>query len=105
MSVDLAYYVGNELTAQQRIDLRTAKRPVEDLDMGTYVYSHPYPIKYLHLDRIRFLAHSRYTKEEEYYRLEWNKRRIEEGFPLQSGSSCMFDWKFYCPSVVAGRVF
>ena len=50
MSLDLAYYVGNELTAQDRVDLRTAKRPVEDLDMGTYVYSHPYPIKYLNMD-------------------------------------------------------
>jgi len=102
MSLDLAYYVGNELTAQQRIDMRTAKRPVEDLDMGTYVYSHPYPIKYLNLDRIRFWAHSRYTKEEENYRIEWIKRRTEES--LQSGSSCIFDWNFYCPPVLAGRV-
>ncbi|GFH56562.1 hypothetical protein CTEN210_13038 [Chaetoceros tenuissimus] len=89
MSLDLAYYVGNELTAQDRVDMRTAKRPVEDLDMGTYIYSHPYPIKFLNMYRMGIWTHEGRTKEEENYRMEWNTRRIEEGLPVHPDSQ----WK------------
>ena len=72
MSVDLAYYVSNELTAQQRtIEMGTADRPtIEDLDMGTYVHSHPYPIKFVHMGYKFFWMHWKKSKREEFYREE-----------------------------------
>ena len=42
MSTDLADYVGNELTADER---RQQSVFIEDLDMGTFVHSHPRPVK------------------------------------------------------------
>ena len=48
MSADLADYVSNVLTPEQRKKM-TSSKPTEDMDMGTFVYSHPRPIKFVNL--------------------------------------------------------
>ena len=46
LSYDLAHYVSKTLTHQERMKL-TSKHPTEDLDMGTFVFSHYNAVKFI----------------------------------------------------------
>ena len=102
MSLDLAYYVGNELTAQERAEMRTAIKSIEDLDMATYVYSHPYPIKYLNLNLWKIWEHSQKTKKENFYKYKWAKMRIRKQTHQRKAP---FQWGWYCPAILKGDVY
>lgn len=58
MSSDLANYVGNILSAKQRLSLMHS-RHTEDGDMGAFVFSHPRPIKFISLASFTFWHHPR----------------------------------------------
>ena len=80
MSSDLAHYVSNMLSHEERMAL-TDKRPTEDMDMGSFVFSHPRPIKFINLSTYRFFLHPLKSAED------WNKfwvERIDE-FPIRGG--------------------
>ena len=63
MSSDLAHYVGTIMTHEQRQTL-TDKRPTEDMDMGSFVFSHPRPIKFVNLSPFMFWFHPLKTEEQ-----------------------------------------
>lgn len=69
MSSDLANYVSNVLTAGQREKFTaggkvTAFRPIEDVDMGTFVFSHPRPVKFISLTPHQFWVHGLKTESD-----------------------------------------
>merc|ERR1712127_155335 len=57
MSVDLADYVGNTLTADDRKKLMSKRRPTEDMDLGAFVFSHPKTVKFMNLSYYIFWSH------------------------------------------------
>jgi len=56
LSSDLANYVANGLTVEKRKEMMHL-RPTEDGDMGTFVFSHPKPVKFLSLSTYQFWMH------------------------------------------------
>lgn len=80
----------------------TADRPIEDLDMGTYVYSHPHPIKFVHLGYKFFLIHWKKLKREEFYREEWNKLKAQGSSLPEDESASKTAWNCHCPNGLAG---
>lgn len=57
MSSDLANYVGNQLTAKDRLEMQHSYRATEDADMGVFIFSHPRPVKFFNLSMYKFWAH------------------------------------------------
>lgn len=94
VSNDLAQYVGNELTAEDREVLRM-KHHIEDLDMGTFIYSHPRPIKYFNLAGYKIYAHP--LKSEKKFRDYW-KNHIGE-LPRYGHK---VSWMNFCKPVLGG---
>jgi hypothetical protein len=88
MSSDLAYYVGNKLSAEDRRML-SHSRKTEDADMGKFVFSNDRPIKFIDLVRHKFWMHGG-TKSEEDFRSKWenNMSRLP--------SEGKFSWLTYC---------
>lgn len=68
MSADLANYVSNEITAEDRLQ-KMHWRHTEDADMGSFVFSHERPIKYINLNTQRFWFHP--MKNEIDFRKHW----------------------------------
>ena len=71
LSSDLAHYVSNMMTHEQRKSLMD-KRPTEDMDMGSFVFSHPRPIKFVNLSPFMFWYHP-LKSEEQWFRF-WEKK-------------------------------
>ena len=69
MSSDLADYVANQLTATDRLEMQL-NRHTEDADMGTFVFSHPRPVKFLNLSNYRIWIHP--MKKEKPFRDTWD---------------------------------
>jgi len=69
MSLDLAHYIGFSLDAEQRKFLTDRRRPTEDLDIGSFVFSHPKPIKFIDLNPFQFWYHP--VKVEEEWMNKW----------------------------------
>jgi hypothetical protein len=63
MSSDLANYVGNVLSAEDRLSLMH-KRHTEDADMGAFVFSHPRPVKFVNAGMNRIWIHPCKTPEK-----------------------------------------
>ncbi len=84
MSSDLADFVGNTLTAKDRLGLQH-KRHTEDADMGAFVFSNPRPIKFLNLSQYRMWIHPK--KQELDFRNTWGSihqlpHAARRGLPL-----------------------
>mmetsp|Transcript_20757 Transcript_20757/g.30426 ORF Transcript_20757/g.30426 Transcript_20757/m.30426 type:complete len:321 (-) Transcript_20757:70-1032(-) len=63
LSSDLANYVANGLTVEKRKEMMHF-RPTEDGDMGTFVFSHPRPVKFMNLSTYRFWSHPKKTEAD-----------------------------------------
>mmetsp|Transcript_21278 Transcript_21278/g.31509 ORF Transcript_21278/g.31509 Transcript_21278/m.31509 type:complete len:348 (+) Transcript_21278:86-1129(+) len=98
MSADLADYVGNVLTAGDRLSLMNS-RPIEDLDMGTFVFSNPRPIKFVSMDQKKIWSHPKKTEDE--YRTEWDATTKSGWIPRKQ----VFQWNFYCKHILNGGCF
>jgi len=81
MSSDLAHYVSNIMTHEQRLEL-TDQRPTEDMDMGTFVFSHPRPIKFVNLSPYTFWLHPLKTEEEWMNFWENDMNRLPQRAPV-----------------------
>lgn len=68
LSSDLAKWVGHEMHINARNEIMIH---VEDLDMGSYVHSHPRPIKYINLNNFSPYFHP--LKEEKDYLDFWDR--------------------------------
>jgi len=99
MSTDLADYVGNKLTAEDRLLMMHPRRHVEDLDMGTFVFSNPRPIKFVSMDQKKIWSHPKKTEDE--YRTEWDAITKSGWYPRKK----VFEWKFYCKYILNGGCF
>lgn len=53
LSSDLAEYVGRTLTPERRDALRDGRRRTENADVGSFVFSSPYPVKFVDMTRRR----------------------------------------------------
>ena len=97
MSADLADYVGNVLTAGDRLSLMNS-RPIEDLDMGTFVFSNPHPIKMFNMNQEKVWVHP--MKSEAAFRKMFLKSRGK--LPVHPA---MINWANSCRHVIAGKGF
>lgn len=70
MSSDLANYVGNSLSGEQRLSLMHS-RHTEDADIGAFVFSHPQPVKFINLMTYAFWHHPR--KDVKSFKESWEK--------------------------------
>ena len=75
MSTNLADYVTNVLTAEKRKEL-THIDPTEDMDMGTFVFSHPHPVKFMSLKHNTFWFHPKKTNGRWMYYWESRMHKI-----------------------------
>jgi hypothetical protein len=89
MSADLADYVGNELTAADRLNMMHPKRHIEDLDMGTFIFSNPRPVKFVGMDEIW----SHPFKTEINYRKEFASATKTKLIPEKH---LVVNWGFFC---------
>ena len=96
MSADLAEYVGDILTPEVRLSMMIPWRHTEDLDMGTFVHSHPHPIKFMNLNERMFWYHP--VKEEWRFRQAWEGGlwRLPQHRPVLS-------WNSQCSHVLDGK--
>lgn len=99
VSTDLARYVGIELKAEQRKELRysSTSTPAEDLDMGSFIHSNPNPVKFVNLSGDDILQeHSDNVLEEA--SLVW-------GTELKMGKfySSPLSFDFFCPIFLSGK--
>mmetsp|Transcript_21277 Transcript_21277/g.31508 ORF Transcript_21277/g.31508 Transcript_21277/m.31508 type:complete len:349 (+) Transcript_21277:86-1132(+) len=99
MSTDLADYVGNKLTTEDRLLMMHPRRHVEDLDMGTFVFSNPRPIKFVSMDQKKIWSHPKKTEDE--YRTEWDATTKSGWIPRKQ----VFQWNFYCKHILNGGCF
>jgi len=97
LSNDLADYIGNDLTAEDREELRISTH-VEDLDMGSFVHSHPRPIKYVNLAAYQIYKHP--LKTEQAFREFWETKMYE-----LPGRGTKMTWFNYCKGVMDGSAF
>jgi len=96
MSADVADYVGHELTAEDRKGLRHS-RPIEDLDMGSFVYNMPKPVKFLNMRHYEIWTHPKKTEEQ------WsNAWEVELDEQLPKAMDPMPFW-FFCPIFLSGK--
>uniref|UniRef100_A0A6S8XEK2 Hexosyltransferase n=2 Tax=Chaetoceros debilis TaxID=122233 RepID=A0A6S8XEK2_9STRA len=58
VSADLAAYVGLHLSPEERTALADSKNPAEDMDMGSFIYSNPNPIKFVNLSSANIFSHN-----------------------------------------------
>jgi len=72
MSADLAHYVSNEITPEDRRK-KMHWRHTEDADMGSFVFSNERPIKYINLNTQKIWAHPMKTEKE--FRSAWASHR------------------------------
>ena len=85
MSSDLANYVGNVLSAEDRLSLMHS-RHTEDGDMGAFVFSHPRPVKFVHAGMNMIWMHPRKTSEK--FKSTWENdapkwpKRISQMLPF-----------------------
>ena len=56
VSADLAAYVGLHLSPEERQALVDSEKPAEDMDMGSFIYSNPNPIKFVNLSSESILS-------------------------------------------------
>ena len=96
MSSDLANYVGNSLSAKQRLSMMHS-RHTEDGDMGAFIFSHPRPVKFLNLSNHAFWHHPR--KEVDEFKSTWNDSM--GGLPRRGGKVLMLS--FLCPAWLNGK--
>lgn len=94
MSSDLAEYVGNSLTTQER---RDNSLRIEDLDMGTFIHSIERPIKVVDLTSRIFWIHP--VKEEK----DFVKAVVTRLQTLPHMRQSMIAFKFYCPHWLRGE--
>ena len=97
MSSDLAHYVGNVLSAEDRKSLSHSKK-TEDADMGRFVFSHPQPIKFMDLVMYKFWIHDSATKIEEDFRTKWKDHGMDNFLARER-----VPWSFYCSNWLGGR--
>lgn len=91
MSNDLADYVGNQLSSEDRAAM-SHHNPIEDADMGVFVFSHERPIKYINLASFKFFIHSRTTKRDNGIELVWST--INRRYPARPKD--LYPWAFLC---------
>lgn len=96
VSSDLADYVGNTLDANERESLRLEQRHVEDLDMGTFIHSHPRPIKFFNLETHMIYKHP--LKSESKFRDFWENKLYQ--LPYRNHALM---WHNYCIGVMSGK--
>ncbi len=98
MSSDLADYVANSLTAEERSELMIRRR-IEDLDMATFIYSHPMPIKFMNLYPRMFWHHP--CKSEKCFRTFWEHQMPSLG----NIERPVLPWTHYCQTILSGRQY
>ena len=93
MSSDLADYVGNVLTPAERLGMMLPRVPTEDLDMGTFVHSHPRVVKFLNMNQRRIWIHPKKTEWE--FRKSWRRevRRLPD-------HDHVMNWVGYCVHIL-----
>jgi hypothetical protein len=91
MSSDLAEYVGNVLSAEDRLSLMHT-RHTEDADMSAFVFSHPRPVKYYDTGMNIISIHPRKTSES--FMDAWEN----EMSPLPQWRNFMVKYKHFCIS-------
>lgn len=96
MSADLADYVANILTAESRLSMMISWKHTEDLDMGTFVSSHPRPIKFLNLNERMFWIHPKKTE------VEFRESYEKDSWRLPQRRSVM-PWNSFCFWVLNGK--
>lgn len=94
MSSDLADYVSNQLTTEDRLEMMHG-RHTEDADMGTFIFSHPRPIKFMNLSSFRFWHHPKKSKTE--FLAGW---KSIDSLP---GHGNLLPFWHLCPSWMSGR--
>lgn len=94
LSSDLADYVSIQLTAKDRRGMMHS-RPTEDADMGTFIFSHPRPIKFISLSTFRFWHHPKKTEKD--FLDSYSKINALPGFGL-----IMPFWHL-CPAWIQGK--
>ena len=97
MSADLADYVGNVLTAGDRLSLMNS-RPIEDLDMGTFVFSNPHPIKMFNMHQRKVWMHPMKTE------VAFRKMFLKSS-DLPIVHPAIINWGNSCSHVIAGEGF
>ncbi len=98
MSSDLADYVTNILSAEDRRELMI-KRRIEDLDMATFIYSHPMPIKFMNLYPRMFWHHP--CKSEKCFRTFWENQMPSLGTIERP----LVPWTHYCKTILNGQQY
>lgn len=96
VSADLANYVANELTPDDRKNLMHS-RPTEDCDMGSFVYSNPNPIKLITLSTGQIWEHPKKTPKD--FVNAWEVE-IEHTLPQNVYT---LPFTFFCPIFLSGR--
>lgn len=90
MSSDLADYIANEMTAEMR---RKLSIYIEDLDMRSYVHSHPRPLKQINTNTFLFYHHACNTKK---CFQEFQEHRIQ----TLPGRDRAMSWEDFCLGVL-----
>ena len=95
MSSDLAGYITHELPLRKRFEISLH---IEDLDVGSFIASHPYPIKYVNNARFMFWAHPR--KEEEEFKASWAHALRQRNGGLPTQTFMIQPWDHFCKHYV-----
>ena len=96
MSSDLAYYVGHTLTAEEREEISSPKK-VEDANMGAFIFSSPYPIKFMNMRNFQIWSHPSKTPFE--FLKAW-EQGVEHRLPQRNE---VLSWWHSCPFFMEGR--
>ena len=97
MSTDLAHWVGHEMGIDARNKVMIY---IEDLDMGSYIHSHPRPIKYINL----FLGSPYFhpLKKESEFREHWDLHMDRLSLELPK-NGMKIPWICYCKPILNGN--
>eukprot|EP00979_Chaetoceros_neogracilis_P002213 scaffold387_cov266-Chaetoceros_neogracile.AAC.5 len=99
VSADLADYVGNELTAADRLNMMHPKRHIEDLDMGTFIFSNPRPVKFIGMYQWKMWTHPHKTETQ--YREGFTHATKTKRIKVKP----VFRWDIFCPPILNDSCF
>lgn len=89
MSSDLALYVSNTLSATQR-EILSREPLTEDIDMSTFIFSHPRPIRFVSMSHHRIWVHQ--MKKLDNFRARYDNMKAKGRVKVKSDITFHFEW-------------
>lgn len=89
MSSDLANYVSKTLSSAQR-EVLSRQSPTEDIDIGSFIFSHPRPIRFVFMSHYRIWVHQ--MKDLEGFEARYKNMKAKRRVKAKRDLTFHFEW-------------